>query len=58
MRNCVHVIDALQSAVWEKNPLKDIRLDNGTTNIDSLDALEYSAEPYMEEMIEIWTSAK
>lgn len=27
---------------------EDVRLDDGTTNIDSLDALEYSYEPYME----------
>ena len=30
----------------------DVRLDDGTTNIDTLDALEYSTEPYMREMLE------
>ncbi len=56
MRKCKHTIDALSEAVWDsKHPEKDVRLDDGTTNIDSLDALEYSMERYMEEMIEAWT---
>ena len=59
LRRRKHTIEALSEAVWDsKHPERDVRLDDGTTNIDSLDALEYSAEPYMEEMIEIWTSAK
>lgn len=42
---CPHVIEALQGAVWdERNVHKDVRLDNGTSNIDSLDALEYAFE--------------
>lgn len=44
---CPHVIEAIQSAVWdERSPNKDIRLDNGTTNIDSLDAMEYAIERF------------
>lgn len=59
LSRCKHTIEALSEAVWNsKYPERDVRLDDGTTNIDSLDALEYSAEPYMEEMIEIWTSTK
>ena len=42
MNNCKHTRDALSSAVWDSKKLEDIRLDDGTTNIDSLDALEYS----------------
>lgn len=42
---CTNVIEALQSAVWkEKNNGADERLDDGSTDIDSLDALEYSFE--------------
>ena len=48
MDGCRHTRDALTSAVWDSKKLEDIRLDDGTTNIDSLDALEYSFEPYME----------
>ena len=59
LRRCKHTIEALSEAVWDsKHPERDTRLDDGSTNIDSLDALEYAAEPYMEEMIEIWTSTK
>lgn len=49
---CAHTRQALSEAVWDgRNPTADVRLDNGTTNIDSLDALEYSFEPYMEDML-------
>ncbi len=59
LRRCKHTIEALSEAVWDsKHPERDVRLDDGTTNIDSLDALEYAAEPYMKEMIEIWISTK
>lgn len=52
LRHCKHVIGALSSAVWSsKDPTKDVRLDDGTYNIDSLDAMEYSTEPYMTDMI-------
>lgn len=47
---CVHTIEAVESAVWSDKPSKDgteTRLDDGSTNIDSLDALEYSVEEYM-----------
>lgn len=44
---CPHVIEALHGAVWDERSLnKDIRLDNGTSNIDSLDALEYAFERF------------
>jgi len=39
------VRDALASALWSgKHPGKDERLDDGTTDIDSLDAFEYTIE--------------
>ena len=45
---CRHTREALATALWDAKSLtQDKRLDNGTTNIDSLDALEYSYEPYM-----------
>ena len=53
MKHCSHLIEALQSAVWDSKSIKDIRLDNGEYNIDSLDALEYSAEPFMNDIIEM-----
>ncbi len=54
MDTCPKLIDALTTAVWDsKHVTEDVRLDNGSTNIDSLDALEYSFEPYMESMINL-----
>lgn len=53
LRRCAHVIEALQSAVWSSKTLEDERLDDGSSNIDSLDAMEYSAEPYMKDMIDM-----
>ena len=44
-KNCPYLIDAFQTAVYDPKQLDDVRLDNGTSNIDSLDAFEYSIEP-------------
>ena len=45
--------DGLKNAVWdEKSVTKDKRLDDGTSNIDILDAFEYSFEPYMRDLLE------
>ena len=53
MRRCQHTIAALSEAVWDgKSPTKDRRLDDGSTNIDSLDALEYALEPHANRLIE------
>jgi len=49
MRKCKTVINALSQAVWDDN---DKRLDDGTSDIDTLDALEYSIEEYMKELID------
>lgn len=52
MDHCKHTIDALQSAVWDSKALtKDVRLDNGSYNVDSLDAMEYSTERYMKDIL-------
>ena len=40
---------ALYEALWDKKK-EDTRLDDGTTWIDDLDALEYSIEPYYREL--------
>lgn len=46
-RICTHMIDAFRDAVYDdKHP--DERLDDGTSDIDSLDAFEYAIEPYFE----------
>lgn len=54
-RSCKWTIDALKTAVWDAKKLtEDVRLDNGTTNIDSLDALEYAYERDIPVLIEGW----
>ena len=53
--DCRETIDALKSALWDSKAVtEDIRLDNGTTNIDSLDAMEYSFEREIPNLIETW----
>ena len=49
-RNCPHLIDALQTAIYDPDKFEDERLDDGTSDIDSLDAFEYSIEPYYKEL--------
>lgn len=45
MRHCKNTIQALSEAVYDaKKKTEDVRLDNGTTNIDSLDSMEYTTE--------------
>lgn len=45
MSHCKITIDAYASAVYDsKNLTADVRLDNGTSNIDTLDATEYAYE--------------
>lgn len=54
-RTCEATIDALKSALWDsKHVTEDVRLDDGTTNIDSLDALEYSYEREIPSLIDEW----
>ena len=43
-RDCQTLIDALKTAVYVDDKMEDIRLDDGTSDIDSLDAFEYSIE--------------
>lgn len=54
MTGCPHTLEAFQTAVWDsKHITEDVRLDDGTYNIDSLDAQEYAVEPYMRQMLDI-----
>ena len=52
-RRCSHTIEALQTAVWDDKSIEDKRLDDGNLNIDSLDAMEYSSEKYMNDFIDV-----
>lgn len=50
---CPALIDAIESAVYDPKKDDDERLDDGTTNIDSLDALEYSLEKYARKLLRV-----
>ena len=52
-RECEITSEALQEAMWDGSETKDVRLDDGTTNIDNLDAMEYAVEPYMKDIIAV-----
>lgn len=52
LSDCVETIQAFDDAVWDDEH-EDVRLDDGSTNIDSLDAQEYSSEVYMKSMIDL-----
>jgi PBSX family phage terminase large subunit len=53
--SCVKFIEAVENAVWDNKSGavtggKDARLDDGSVNIDSLDAFEYAIERYEREL--------
>lgn len=49
---CETLRDAFQGAVYDDKVVgEDIRLDNGTSDIDTLDAFEYSFERYIPRLI-------
>ena len=49
-RKCPHLIEAFSMAMYDPKKFGDERLDDGTTDIDSLDAFEYSIEPWFREL--------
>ncbi len=53
LSHCVHTIEAFSTAVWEDGATLEKRLDNGSINIDSLDAQEYSTEHIMKNIIDL-----
>ena len=52
-KDCESLQTAFSDAVWDKEVIgKDERLDDGSTDIDSLDAFEYTIERDMKYLIE------
>lgn len=44
--------NAFQGAVWDNKVIgKEVRLDDGTSDIDTLDAFEYSFERFIPQLI-------
>lgn len=49
---CQSLVDALSTAVWDPKELtKNVRLDDGTSDIDSLDSFEYTFERLISRLI-------
>lgn len=51
--DCQSLVDAMLTAVWDDTKLDDVRLDNGTSDIDTLDAAEYSWESFLYQLAQI-----
>lgn len=52
--NCPNLIDALDTAVWDdEEKTKDVRLDNGILNVDSLDSMEYALESRFADLLRL-----
>ena len=49
--DCQSIKDALSDAVWNDKKQEDERLDDGSTDIDSLDSLEYTFERDLKKFI-------
>lgn len=50
LNNCTNMINSLNNALWDDKH-EDKRLDNGTSDIDSLDALEYAIFPFRRKLM-------
>ncbi len=50
--DCESLQVAFTDAVWNKDKQDDERLDDGSTDVDSLDAFEYTIERDMKELIQ------
>lgn len=51
--NCKSLVEALSLAVYEDDKQEDTRLDNGTSDIDTLDAFEYSIENHLNRLMKV-----
>lgn len=49
--SCPHLIEAFSTAMYDPGKAGDERLDDGTTDVDSLDAFEYSVEPWYKQLV-------
>lgn len=46
-KDCETLAEALEMAIWDDKKIEPIRLDDGTSDIDTLDAFEYSFEKFI-----------
>lgn len=50
--DCKSLIDALSTARWDETKQEDVRLDDGSTDIDTLDSFEYSWSHWINQLVE------
>ena len=53
LKHCEHLIKAYKTTEWNSKSDKTERLDNGTFEVDVLDACEYSTEYDQSTIIEV-----
>ena len=49
--NCETLMEALGTATWDSKKIERVRLDDGTSDIDSLDAFEYTYERQIKRLL-------
>lgn len=50
-KDCESLVKAMCEAVYDPKQQNDVRLDNGTTDVDALDSFEYSWERYLSKYV-------
>lgn len=50
---CKTLVDAISSALWDEDAKEDTRLDDFTSDIDTMDALEYSFTKFMRQINDV-----
>lgn len=50
---CKTLVDAISSALWDDDAKEDTRLDDFTSDIDTMDAFEYSFTKYMRQINDV-----
>ena len=48
---CDSLVSAMSDAVWDDKKFEDVRLDDGTSDIDTMDAFEYSWSAYIRQIL-------
>ncbi|CAM2079789.1 MAG: hypothetical protein NSGCLCUN01_04017 [uncultured Clostridium sp.] len=50
--DCKTLVEAMRTSIWNpKEITKNERLDDGTTDVDTLDAFEYTIERYTRKLL-------
>ena len=50
---CKTLVEAISSALWDEDAKEDTRLDDFTSDIDTMDAFEYSWTKFMRQINDV-----